>query len=169
MARMRQMMRQFVWWPGMDSDVQKHVSSCTTCLATQPSRANCNLSSWPDSNRFFQRLFIDICFYQDKQFLVVIDHFSSFMDVHLLSSLNTQSIINALNRTYRYFGLPDEIVCDNGRQFVSSLFHDFLRIHNIELRLTPLYHSQSNGKVERAIRTFKLFLNKNTSKTSELN
>jgi hypothetical protein len=169
MARMRQLMRQFVWWPGMDGDIQKHVSSCTSCLENQSSRSNCNLSSWPDSSRFFQRLFIDICFYNEKQFLVIVDQFSGFIDVHSLSSLNTQPIIIALSQTFRYFGLPEEIVCDNGRQFISNLFREFLRAHNIELRLTPPYHSQSNGKVERAIRSFKLFLNKNSSKFSNFN
>jgi hypothetical protein len=168
-VRMRQLMRQFVWWPGMDGDIQKHVSSCSSCLQNQSSRGNCHLSSWPDSSHFFQRLFIDICFFDDRQFLVIVDHFSGFIDVHHLSSLNTQPIIVALSQTFRYFGFPKEIVCDNGRQFVSTLFRDFLRDHNIELCLTPPYHSQSNGKVERAIRSLKLFLNKNSSQISSIN
>ena len=65
MARMRQLMRQFVWWPSLDGDIQKHVNSCTSCLETQSSRSNIHLSSWPDSSRFFQRLFVDICFFFD--------------------------------------------------------------------------------------------------------
>ena len=78
-----------------------------------------------------------------------------------MSTHYPQQIITALQQTFRYFGLPDEIVCDNGRQFISQPFRDFLHAHHIDLRLTPPYHSQSNGKVERSIRTFKLFLNKN--------
>jgi transposase InsO family protein len=167
MARMRQLMRQFVWWPGVDADIQKHVSSCTTCLSTQPSRTNCHLSSWPESHHFFQRLFIDICFFANKQFLVIIDHFSNFVDVHQLPSLTSQQVILALCTTFKYYGLPEEIVCDHGRQFISTSFHNFLRSRNIELCLTPPYHSPSNGKVERAIRSLKLFLHKNISQVPD--
>jgi transposase InsO family protein len=168
MARMRQLMRQFVWWPGLDGDIQKHVSSCTTCLSSQPSRTNCHLSPWPESSRFFQRLFIDICFFDNKQFLVIIDHFSNFVDVHQLPSLTSQQVILALSKTFKYFGLPEEIVCDHGRQFVSTSFTNFLRSRNIELCLTPPYHSPSNGKVERAIRSLKLFLHKNISQSPDI-
>jgi hypothetical protein len=168
MARMRQIMRQFVWWPGIDGDIQKFVASCIPCLSNQASRSNCNLSSWPDCSRFFQRLFIDICFHLDKQYLILIDGFSNFIDVHELCSLTSQQVILALHKTFRYYGLPDEIVCDNGKQFLSQSFQDFLKSHSIELLLTPPYHSQSNGKVERAIRTFKLFLNKNQCNVNTL-
>jgi transposase InsO family protein len=168
MARMRQLMRQFVWWPGIDGDIEKHVSSCPTCLSNQSSRTNCHLSSWPDSSFFFQRVFIDICFHLDKEYLIIVDHLSNFVDVHIRSSRTSQQVVSALWKTFRYFDLPQEVVCDNGRQFISSVFREFLQKLNIELRLTPPYHSQSNGKVERAIRTFKLFINKNVSESSNL-
>jgi transposase InsO family protein len=160
-ARMRQLMRQFVWWPNMDMAVQKHVNNCTECALNQASRTNWQLTSWPESKRFFQSLFIDICFYEKNQYLVIIDSFSNFTDVHNLSSLTSKQIILALNKTFRYFGLPETLVCDHGSQFLSKEFREFLKINSIELILTPPYHSQSNGKVERAIRSLKLFLTKN--------
>jgi transposase InsO family protein len=166
MAKMRQIMRQFVWWPGMDLDVQKFVNSCETCASNQSSRTNWQLTSWPDCTKFFERLSIDICFYNNKQYLVIVDGFSNFIDVHQLSSLTTSQVVLALRKTFRYFGLPDTLVCDNGSQFLSKEFKEFLHLNSIKLVLTPPYHSQSNGKVERAIRTLKMFLNKNTDNLS---
>jgi transposase InsO family protein len=97
----------------------------------------------------------------NKQYLVLVDSFSNFTDVHELSSLSSQQVIQNLYKTFRYYGLPDEIVCDNGKQFLSNEFRDFLKNNTIELLLSPPYHSQSNGKAERAIRSLKMFLNKN--------
>jgi predicted aspartyl protease len=160
-AKMRQIMRQFVWWPGMDMSIQKFVTSCVNCASNQSSRTNWQLSSWPEATCFLQRVFLDICFYDKHQYLVLVDSFSNFVDVHNLSSLSSHQIILALKKTFRYFGFPEILVCDNGSQFVSSEFKTFLNSNGIHLDLTPPYHSQSNGKVERTIRTLKLFLNKN--------
>ena len=61
-TKMRQLLRQFVWWPGLDGDVQKLVSSCEDCAATQSSRVNCSLASWPDCSNFFDRVHLDLFF-----------------------------------------------------------------------------------------------------------
>jgi transposase InsO family protein len=159
-------MRQFVGWPHLDMDIQKHVTNCESCNRNHASRSNWQLSSWPECEWFYQRVFIDICYYNNKQFLVLVDGFSNFVDVHQLSNITSKQVIAALSLTFRYFGYPEELVCDNGRQFISTEFCDFLDSQSINLVLTPPYHSQSNGKVERTIRTFKLFLSKNSDQCS---
>jgi len=158
--RMRQLMRQFVWWPGMDGDIQKLISQCDPCAKSQQSRVNYSLSAWPESSKFFQRLFIDLFFFDDKSFLILIDQFSNFVDIHPLKQLSSNQIISALQKTFCYFGLPDIIAYDNGKQFVSKEFKSYLSSCNIDLMLTPTL-TPSNGKAERAIRTAKLFLSKN--------
>ena len=52
-------------------------------------------------------------------------------------------------------GLPEELVSDNGAQFVPQEFKDFLRGNKIKHVLSASYYPGSNSKVERAVRTFK--------------
>jgi hypothetical protein len=52
------------------------------------------------------------------------------------------------------FGLTIKVVqCDNGREFDNSASRDFFLSHGMQLRMSCLYTSSQNGKVERMIRT----------------
>lgn len=57
-------------------------------------------------------------------------------------------------------GLPEVIVTDNGTQFTSAEFKQFCSDNSIKLFTTASFHSASNGKVERFVRTFKKSFNK---------
>ena len=55
------------------------------------------------------------------------------------------------------FGFPEEIVSDDGKQFISAEFETFLKSCGIRhIRASP-YYARSNGKVER----FHRYLKKN--------
>ena len=51
-------------------------------------------------------------------------------------------------------GVPDEVVSDDGRQFVSEEFQVFLRNNNVKSIRSAPYHPISNGEEERFVRTF---------------
>ncbi|GJZ87988.1 reverse transcriptase domain-containing protein [Tanacetum coccineum] len=51
------------------------------------------------------------------------------------------------------FGIPGEIVSDNGKQFSDNPFKDWCDKLNITQRFTSMKHTQSNGLVERANRS----------------
>lgn len=52
-------------------------------------------------------------------------------------------------------GLPLQLVSDNGPQFISTEFTNFLKANGVKhVKCTP-YHPVSNGQVERFVKTFK--------------
>nr|XP_042913963.1 uncharacterized protein K02A2.6-like [Parasteatoda tepidariorum] len=53
------------------------------------------------------------------------------------------------------FGVPTQIITDQGRQFESQLFRSLAVICGAKVQHTTPYHPQSNGKVERFPRTLK--------------
>ncbi|XP_064469649.1 uncharacterized protein K02A2.6-like [Ornithodoros turicata] len=55
-------------------------------------------------------------------------------------------------------GYPQEIVSDNGSQFKSSEFENFLKERGIKHLCSSLYYPQGNGLVERFNRTFKQYV-----------
>ena len=64
--------------------------------------------------------------------------------------------------TFQVFkhGKPHVIVTDNGRQFESGAFEDFLRKNGVRHLKTTPRHPASNGVIERTVQTFKRLLTK---------
>ncbi|GJU39472.1 retrovirus-related pol polyprotein from transposon TNT 1-94, partial [Tanacetum coccineum] len=53
----------------------------------------------------------------------------------------------------RWFGLPGEIISDNGKQFRDNPFKDWCEKLNIRQRFASVKHPQANGLVEKANRS----------------
>ena len=63
--------------------------------------------------------------------------------------------IELLRKTFSNFGLPSELVSDNGPCFIAKEFKSFLVSNKIKQTLVAPHHPQSNGAGERAVQTFK--------------
>ena len=72
-----------------------------------------------------------------------------------MKSTTSQSIIEALRSLFGRYGLPEQLVSDNGPQFTSSEFMQFMRANGIKHIRSPAYHPASNGQVERFVQTMK--------------
>jgi hypothetical protein len=58
------------------------------------------------------------------------------------------------------FGIPKEIVSDNGTQFRSAEFAQFCKEFGIKQTFIPPFHPQCNGQAERFVDTFKRSMKK---------
>ena len=58
------------------------------------------------------------------------------------------------------YGLPEEIVTDNGLQFISTVFKTFLRQNGVKQTLVPPYHLALNEAAERSVQILKRSLEK---------
>ena len=65
-----------------------------------------------------------------------------------------------LRQMFAVNGLPEQLVSDNGSQFLSEEFASSCKFNGIKyIRMSP-YHSSSNGLVERFVQTFKIVMRK---------
>ena len=88
-------------------------------------------------------------------FLKAIDAFSKWLEVVEMTSTTAAQTIKVLRSIFLNHGLPEEIVSDNGPQFVSSDFAEFSKSNAIKhLQVAP-YHPASNGLGEHMVQTFK--------------
>ena len=152
--------RRWVWWPKLDQDLVEVTKSCPVCFSNfQPPQSQ--PLSWPDTGKPWSRLHIDYAGPIDNlYFLIVIDSFSKFMDVHSTHSITSNVTINLLRKSFANFGLPDCVVSDNASNFCSKEMEDFFERNGVK-HVTPApYNPSSNGLAERAVRTFKEGLRK---------
>ena len=84
-----------------------------------------------------------------KYLLVIVDYYSKWPEVIPITKISSESIIKSLRQVFVRFGLPKEIVSDNGTQLVSEEFEKFLERLSINHRKVALYATRQNGLVER--------------------
>ena len=153
---MKALSRSLVWWPGLDSDIEKMVKTCTPCQQNQSLPATAPLHPWQWPTRPWSRLHIDYAGPMDgKMFLVVIDAHSKWIEVFPMSNATALTTVQNLRQLFARFGIPDSIVSDNGTQFTAQEFQDFCKSNGIQhIQVSP-YHPLSNRLVERAVQVFK--------------
>ncbi|XP_037515829.1 uncharacterized protein K02A2.6-like [Rhipicephalus sanguineus] len=96
--------------------------------------------------------------------LVIVDSETKWIEAVPMKIATSETTVRALRSIFARFGLPKTFVSDNGPQFVSGFFREFLARNKVQQLTTAPYHPQSNGLAERAVRTLKEGLKKNPGK-----
>ena len=87
--------------------------------------------------------------------LVITDAHSKWPEVYTMSSTTANKTITKLRETFARYGLPEQLISDNGPQFVSEELETFLRVNGVKhIRSSP-YHPASNGAAEWLVQTVK--------------
>ena len=159
---MKAVSRSFVWWPNVDRDIENTVKNCRNCQMNKNNPIKAPIHPWEWTNKPWVRLHLDYAGpYHNKNFLIVVDSFSKWIDV--IPSSSKLRIVSA------NFGLPEQIVTDNGSAFTSKEFGTFLQRNGIQQIRTAPYHPASNGQAERTVQTFKTTSNKMLNEKGTIN
>ena len=166
MTRMKALARMYVWWPGIDAEIEKSVQLCEKCQEMQSSPPLAPLNPWKWPTRPWARLHLDFAGpFEGKMFLILIDAHSKWIEAVVTSSTSSSVVIEELRTAFAKFGLPETIVTDNGSGFVSKEFELFLKKNGIKHTTSAPYHPASNGLAERAVQIVKKGLKKETTGT----
>ena len=92
--------------------------------------------------------------------LSLVDYATRYPEAVLLKKITTEAEAEALLDIYSRVGIPEEVLTDQGTQFMSECMQEVSRLLSIkDLTSTP-YHPICNGMVERWNRTLKSMLNR---------
>ena len=67
-----------------------------------------------------------------KSFLITVDAHSKWPEVNPMMTTTAEKTMEELRRVFAIHGLPEQIVSDNGAQFTSDLFQQFLEENGIK-------------------------------------
>lgn len=153
--------RSYVWWGGIDEAVEATCRGCVVCasLADAPPQHAPRAWPWPASP--WARLHLDFMGpIYGKTYLVVVDAKSKWIEVFPVPSTAAVTTISKLSELWGRFGIPKQVVSDNGPPFTSREFKDFLKLDGVEHIFTAPYHPASNGAAENAVKTIKRVVKK---------
>ena len=154
-VKCKQRLRSKVWWPGIDKEIERKCKNCHGCqvVGSLPSQEPIKPTPLPSAP--WEELAADILgpLPDGTYILVVVDYFSRYFEVSLMRSITTEKTVMALEEIFARHGYPKSLKTDNGANFTSVQFEEFLRECGIlHRRTTPLW-PQANGEVERQNRT----------------
>ena len=153
---------EVVWWPGMTTHIRNVVSSCPVCtefrrIPPEP------MEGTPFPDRPWHRIAMDFCMKDNANYLVVVDYYSRYIAVEKTQNTDSKTVCGILEKLFFMLGMPHTIVSDNGPQFVSEEFQNWIKKYDITHSTSAPRRPQSNGEAERAVQTVKGLLNKNVN------
>ncbi|XP_057674326.1 uncharacterized protein K02A2.6-like [Corythoichthys intestinalis] len=167
-TRMKGLARSYMWWPKMDTEIERLVKQCVTCQEHRNHPPVAPLHPWEVPEKPWRRIHIDYAGpWKGKMFLIQIDAHSKWIEAHAVNKSTSAVTIDCLRQSFSQHGIPEIIVSDNGRCFTSEEFQEFVQKNGIRHITTAPYHPSSNGLAERAVQTFKSLIEKSTGDNLE--
>ena len=152
LVKTKRLVREKVWFPGIEWRVQTLIDNCMACQANSPKERPQPLAMTPLPPKPWHTLNIDFCgpFPTGEYLLVVIDAYSRFPEVAIVNSTAGGGTIKELSRIFSTHGLPAIIKSDDGPPFFGEEFKVYMRDNGIQhQKITPLWpHDQANGEAE---------------------
>ena len=81
---------------------------------------------------------------------VVVDKFTKCPEVEAVRKVTAQSAIKFFKGLVCRFGVPNRIITDNGTQFTSHAFMQYIEDLGSRVCFASVAHPRSNGQAERA-------------------
>ena len=83
------------------------------------------------------------------------DSYSKFFEVSKLNGLSSKAVINVLKQKFARYGIPNKMYSDNGSQYTSSEFAEFVKQYQFTYSTSSPRHPRSNGLAEKCVQTAK--------------
>lgn len=160
MVKSKQRARDLVFWPSMNKQIEEAVSKCSVCQKYQHKPQKEPMIIHPLPSLPWEKVGTDIGELNGKSFLVIVDYYSNFIEAMPLPDTQARTVIQLLKASIARFGIMKTLISDNGPQYSSGEFKDFINNYGItHVTSSPLY-PQSNGLAEKAVQTVKRIMKK---------
>jgi predicted aspartyl protease len=153
------------FFPKMVETVQQIVRKCSGCAKRKIDQGRTKEILIPrESSEFLEEIVIDIAHMgkvstENKYVIVIVDRFSKLVFLTAVPSQDEKTVFKTLLHKWIYkYGKPRTILSDRGRNFESGYLRKQLEKLGIEQTFATPYQHQSNGLVERVIRTMRDWL-----------
>jgi len=166
-AKTKDRLLRHFYWPSISRDTRNFCRSCDVCqrIGKGPPCLPAPLHSLPLMSEPFSQVAIDIvgplpvCKESGNRFiLTVLDLCTHYPEAIPLKRHTASDVAQALSTVFSRFGFPQEILSDQGTDFMSELMQIFLHDFGVNHIRTSPYHPQSNGACERFNGTLKSML-----------
>ena len=160
-AKTKARIQRRYYWPNMVNDITDYVRNCLKCAQRKPyGQSKAPLKPMPAATRVWERIAMDIVGPVEvsrngnRYILVLSDYASRFvMTVPMVDQTAKTVAHHLVNEILTKYGAPEQILTDQGTNFLSELVTQICKLFKIKQLKTTSYHPQTDGLVERFNRT----------------
>ncbi|RYX87722.1 hypothetical protein EON73_00740, partial [bacterium] len=145
--------QEMYYWPKQYFQVSEYVSKCEICRTTKASNVNTHteMGNRRETDFPFRVLAADfvgpmtMSKKQNQHLFVVVDLFTKYVWIKPLRVAKSEHIIKFLQEdVFHKFGVCERFICDNGVQFTSKDFQQFMTKFGTQICYTPYYYPRAN-------------------------
>ena len=148
------------WWPSIERDVQDQIKTCPACQTAQAPKLSQERGPRNTLERagigLFDSWSIDLIgrlprtYRENRWIITAIERSTGWPIVKAVKDATEQTVIDFIHKEiFSVYGIPYEVLSDNGSNLVSIATESFLATTKLKHRHTTPYHPQTNGKLER--------------------
>lgn len=159
----RKRISNLYYWPGMNSDILRYVRSCDVCKAQKPEqKVPHGVMSSRKISKPWEVVSTDLIgplplsYKRNRYVLVVTDLFTKYTLLFPLKSATSESCVKYIEEhVFMHFGVPERLICDNGKQYVSKAFKKMCASYDCRIVFNAQYSPQANPteRVNRVLKT----------------
>ena len=143
-------LRSKVWWPNMNSVVERHCKRCLGCQAVTPATTTPPVKTTTMPSKPWRDLATDLMGpLPTGESLVPVDYYSGWIEVDVVRNTSSSTIIKCLEEHFARHGIPETLRTENGSNLVSHEMEEFLDELGIKHKKTIPLWPRANGEVER--------------------
>ena len=153
-VKMKERLRSKVWWPGIDNDAERKCRECYGCQLVTKETITPPVKITRMPERPWQDLALDLLgpMPTGEHLLVLVDYFSRWVEVDIIKSTTSETIIKCLDKQFSRYGVPSTLRTGNGPNLVSAEMEEYLNEMGIEHRLTtPLWPRQMGKSRDKIV------------------
>ena len=157
------LMQEGFWWPGMTRDLRNRIKKCGHCRKYEAAPPVVPMKPLTCSGPG-ELLHVDFTSIEEMVPLeeepvihkvrVLQDHFSKYIVAYVVKDQTAHTATETLRIGYfGLFGAPAYLISDQGKAFTGHIITHLCELYGVQKLRTLLYHTQTNGQVERMNQT----------------
>lgn len=159
MTLCKRFLRNRCWFPLIDKLMEQQCENCVSCVANHDSTHNTPIIPTEEPNNINELISFDFSSRTPTgdYLLVGYEYKSHYPSCHRTAGLETEDAIAGIKKTFEELNIKKgqriTIRTDQGPAFNSAKFEQFVNEYNLVHLKSIQYHPQSNGAVERFMRS----------------
>lgn len=152
----------------MSAQIEEVVRNCSLCADFKKKLPRQSLKPTETPELPFEEGASDLFEFVGKQYILLVDFYSKFIEVDELKDMHSRTTIETLKVSVEFqlsrHGILTTLWTDNGPQYSSEEFKDFCKSYGISHKTSSPRTPHSNGEAERAVQTVKRLWRKTPDK-----